>query len=281
MPGWRPSLSIAVLCAGIGVALWSAPRAEGPPGDLERALGILEYLVGDYSEAVSEEGRLLDDFELEEQVTLLGEVGAILGSQPGSKPEALERELDALGRAAREHRPPREVVPRLRDLHTRIATEFGVQITPRIVPSLPVGRLVYESACVVCHGEDGGAGTPTAQQLAPPPRDFLAPEQANRLSPYSVFAAVTWGIQGTAMPSFEALDEDERWSVAFYVLALRQEVGQAAPAAPVAGAPRLALRDLALASDRDLLQRLAPLPEADRQRQLRWWRLVLPLAISE
>lgn len=280
MSGWRALLSVAGACAGIGLAFLRTPAADAPPGDLERALGILEYLIGDYSEAVSEDGRLLDPFELEEQVTLLGEVGTVLGSQPGAEHEALQRDLGALVRAARDRRPPSEVVPRLRDLHTRIAGEFGVQLTPRIVPSLPVGRLVYESACSACHGEDGSAAPATALELVPPPRNFLAPEPAERLSPYTVFAAVTWGIQGTPMPSFESLDEDERWSVAFYVLALRQDPARAAPVAPAAGAPELTLGDLAFATDRDLLRRAEPLPEADRRRQLRWWRLVLPLAIS-
>jgi len=284
----------AILLVAAGIVLVAADVPYPARVDLQRALGILQYLIGDYCEAVDERGKLLSEEELDEQVQLVDDVLAILAEQssPASKPmlhraRDVRRHIVALA-------PPQEVVPQLRDLHTRIVHEFDVQIAPTTVPALPVGRIVYESSCMTCHGANGDAQTPLARTLAPPPRSFLAPDQEVRLSPYAVFAAVTWGIPGTAMPGFETLEEDERWSVAFYVAALRQggdgrsvatadqraSTRSTASQIPAVGFPQLTVHDLAFATDRDLLELLQGVPENVRRAQLRRWRLQMPLEVG-
>jgi high-affinity iron transporter len=278
----RAAIGILALAAGLA----TVGGQDTPPGDLARGLGILEYLVGDYAEAVGDDGRLIDQFELDEQLGLLGEVEAIVRAQPHRMTRALVRELRLTRKEMRSRRPPREVVPELRRLHTTIVHEYGVQLAPTTVPSIVVGRIAYATSCAICHGDDGRGNTLLARELKPPPRDFLDPEKAATMSPYSVFAAVTWGIPGTGMASFETLSEDERWSLAFYVLALRQGEPAAADviATPALGGatavPGLTIRDLAFATDSDLRARAASLPEDACEAQIARWRWSPPFDIE-
>ncbi len=55
----------------------------------------------------------------------------------------------------------------------------------------------------------------------PPPANFNDPERMAGLSPFKVFNTASFGIDGTAMASFNALPEQQRWEVAFYVMSLR------------------------------------------------------------
>jgi high-affinity iron transporter len=276
--GWKLWPLIVLVAAGIVLA--GADEPFPAHTDLQRALGILQYLTGDYCEAVDEQGKLLSQAELDEQLELVDDVLGILAEQTEPASRTILRQARDIRRHIAGQQPPHEVVPQLRDLHTHIVRGFDVQIAPTTVPALPVGRLVYESSCITCHGEKGDADTPIARTLEPGPRSFLAPEQELRLSPYAVFAAVSWGIPGTAMPGFETLEEDERWSVAFYVASLRQGGGALPAQLPASNVPALTIHDLAFATDRDLLELLNGVPENQRRAQLRRWRLDLPLGIG-
>jgi cytochrome c553 len=176
-----------------------------------------------------------------------------------------------------------------------------VRLEPEQVPSLAAGRILYAESCAICHGDDGRGNTLAAATQTPPPRDFLAPDLEATLSPYSAFSMITYGVQGTAMASFETLSEEERWALAFYVLSLRHagdtqpangiasftSPGNAAgsktaPAPPgAARVPDLSVRDVALATDADLAAKLAGLPEAERRAQIARWRHILPLRVAD
>lgn len=56
-----------------------------------------------------------------------------------------------------------------------------------------------------------------AAQLDPAPTDFTDKERALNRSILGLYDAITNGIDDTAMPSFQQLTEQERWSMAFYV----------------------------------------------------------------
>jgi high-affinity iron transporter len=55
----------------------------------------------------------------------------------------------------------------------------------------------------------------------PLPANFTDPERIGGLSPFKAFNAASFGIEGTAMASFAALTEEQRWQVAFYIFSLR------------------------------------------------------------
>jgi mono/diheme cytochrome c family protein len=91
------------------------------------------------------------------------------------------------------------------------------------------GRLVYERACVMCHGVDGkgdgAAGWFIGRYSSPHPRDFTTESFKLRSTAsgemptdQDLFRTVTQGIPGY-MPSFNGLTEEERWEVIAYVKA--------------------------------------------------------------
>jgi high-affinity iron transporter len=72
-----------------------------------------------------------------------------------------------------------------------------------------------------------------------------------------VYNALTFGVPGTAMASFDALSPADRWSLAFYVFRLGHEGQQAGPPAA------MPLADLAIRTDHELKEALQALGHPD------------------
>lgn len=277
----KPALLLAaslVVCLRLGATIaWSEARSSasltsGPStranvlDAMHRAVGILNYVIGDYPIAVGPDGGVRNEGEYLEQVALLEDVDRILAAAaadaaPASNPSAADEGLRTLRRWVQERRQPdavQELATALRD--TLIASNSLV-LAPTKLPSLARGRQLYASACAACHGNIGRAQTPIADRLDPRPTDLLARHLDQTLSPYQAFNVVTYGVKGTSMPSFEVLSAAERWDIAFYVMAMRQR------AFPGAGAtssdPPLAVQ--ATSSDADLARWLSARGVAGRQ----------------
>lgn len=93
--------------------------------------------------------------------------------------------------------------------------------------TLARGRIVYERACLWCHGAGGRGDGPAGWQIgrfrAPRPRDFVAESFKFRSTPsgtlptdQDLFRVISRGIRGV-MPPFGALLEAERWDVIAYI----------------------------------------------------------------
>lgn len=80
-------------------------------------------------------------------------------------------------------------------------------------------RRIFDTACIVCHQQDG-APTPFAQAFEPPPPDL----RVYSMTPEHAFNVITHGYPGTEMPSFAVLSDDVRRALAEIVVSLR-EVG--------------------------------------------------------
>ena len=153
-------------------------------------------------------------------------------------------------------RPPAEVNAAVRRLRDALVATYALRLAPGQPPNLPRGAALYQQGCAACHGSDGRARTPLALSLSPPPLDFRAPRLSETLSPYQVFNVMTFGVPGTAMPSFESLTEDERWDLAFHVLSLRHSNhASTAPARPS--------RENSLAASLPSLSELASFTDAE------------------
>jgi high-affinity iron transporter len=104
--------------------------------------------------------------------------------------------------------------------------------------------------CAACHGASGEGDGEQARRLDPAPANFRDRERLAQLSPYRVYNALTFGVPGTAMASFEALSPEDRWSLAFYVFRLGHE-GRLS-----SGPTGLTLADMAGLSDGEILDAL-------------------------
>lgn len=93
---------------------------------------------------------------------------------------------------------------------------------------LSLGKDTYTQECAACHGADGRGKGKAADLLDIKPRDFVAAKYRlvstwERLpTDEDLFNAITRGIPGTAMPSWEHLSEQQRWALAHYVKSFAQ-----------------------------------------------------------
>jgi high-affinity iron transporter len=235
------------------------PDGASIDDEMHRALGMLNYFIGDYPLAVSDDGQILNDFEYREQLGLLASLRAIL-SEPDARAvhrsdttSSLRRDIDALCGLVDEQRSAPDVLGQALNLRDALVARYELELSPAELPSLARGRELYGRACSVCHGAVGRGRTPAAQRLDPRPTDLLSRHLDQTLSPYQTFNIVTFGVDGTAMPAFAALSAAERWDLAFYVMAMRQR------AVPRAGVSRLdpPLEVLARSTDEELARWLA------------------------
>jgi cytochrome c oxidase cbb3-type subunit I/II len=115
--------------------------------------------------------------------------------------------------------------------------------------SIADGRLIYERACIYCHGNEGTGKGPVAfflsRDTGPRPRDFtLGPykfrstESGELPLDEDLFRTITRGIVGY-MPGFVGLDAPDRWKLVYYIKSLAPEDFEDSQPEPikVAGSP--------------------------------------------
>lgn len=107
-------------------------------------------------------------------------------------------------------------------------------------PSVEEGRALYESnGCASCHGRDGHGDGPVAHTLDARPTDFRYPRMFLRgSSPDAVAKTLFEGValhltssgpltrshHELVMPRFNHLSDEERHSLALYVLSIQKEI---------------------------------------------------------
>jgi mono/diheme cytochrome c family protein len=106
------------------------------------------------------------------------------------------------------------------------ATRAGVELqdpfhaTPR---TLDEGKALFQTYCMVCHGEKGLGDGPIAGKIPPPPSYVSA--RLMQFPPGRIFYVATkgWG----KMPSYATqLSADERWKIVTYVHTVLQGKGE-------------------------------------------------------
>lgn len=84
------------------------------------------------------------------------------------------------------------------------------------------GEALYETNCVLCHGERGNGRGQRSSGFVRKPTRFADPTWRRGTSPRRAFFVVREGRQGTPMPSWSTLSEDETWDIVAYVLSLAE-----------------------------------------------------------
>jgi hypothetical protein len=75
------------------------------------------------------------------------------------------------------------------------------------------------TACKVCHGSLGN-GMGIMPGLNPKPRNFACKETMSKVSDGQIFYIITHGSQGTEMPAFRFLSDDQVWQIIIYLRSL-------------------------------------------------------------
>src|SRR3989338_8175387 len=85
------------------------------------------------------------------------------------------------------------------------------------------GEALYQKQCASCHGLLGAGDGKAAYLLYPKPRDFTRGEfrliSTNDMTARDedLFKTISRGMPGSAMPPWESLSDEERWSLVYYV----------------------------------------------------------------
>ena len=106
-----------------------------------------------------------------------------------------------------------------------VSTPATATVASTALPAVEVGRDLYaENGCATCHGAEGHGDGPVGKTLAPTPRDFRdgAAFKAGR-DEGAIARTIAQGFNqaGSKMPAFGHLSEQERRSLALFVISLR------------------------------------------------------------
>lgn len=88
------------------------------------------------------------------------------------------------------------------------------------------GRELYlRHGCAVCHGDEGRGDGPMAPNLSPPPQDLHDPSTYRAgASAEEIASTIQKGLvvfQGSGMPAYAHIPEDERLELARYIVSLQ------------------------------------------------------------
>ena len=127
------------------------------------------------------------------------------------------------------------------------AVSVSVMTIPASADLLDLGRGVYKTRCIGCHGPKGDGNGPAATFLSPRPRDFTLGVFKFRTTPSGslptdgdLYRTVTRGVRWTAMPTWHELPDKERFAVVTYIktLSTRWKDETPEPPAVIADPPK-------------------------------------------
>ena len=98
--------------------------------------------------------------------------------------------------------------------------------------SIAAGRQLFiEQECDSCHGADGRGDGPKADELVDDwdvpiqPGDLTRPYFANGKQDQDIYRVFTGALNGTPMPAFDDLTDEQRWQLVDFVQSLEQKKG--------------------------------------------------------
>jgi high-affinity iron transporter len=234
-------------------------------------LALVDYIGSDYRNAV-QAGKIVNAEEYQEMTEFSArslELFRELKNREHADKAGIENELRALASHIQRKSADDAVAESAQTIKERLIATYDIVTHPKALPDLESGKRVYAQNCAQCHGETGkgdGPGRDSMNPKNPPPADFHDTERMAGLSPFKAFNTASYGIEGTAMASFAALSERQRWDVAFYLFSLRfsaesAKAGAALLQRKAAPAELTSVSTLAGHSDEELLSRVKPYTE--------------------
>lgn len=287
-------------CLGIGPRAFGESAAETPTSDqhARRLVSLIDYVAGDYAEAVRD-GRIVSTAEYAEMQDFVSGAASEFVSVSPAFPQDVAadiekqfKSLDALVAGKADVAAVRAVISGIK---TRVLAQGLIATSPTTTPDWAEARRLYAQECASCHGVNGEGDGAAARGLEPPPRNFHDGPVMDQSSPFKFYNALQLGIAGTAMASYaEKLTSDQRWSLAFYVSGLRHGIAtMEAPDAAYEGIPEplrrklsgagLSLAKLSSTSDAELrsfLQAHAGVPDENLSTVLSLLRSAAPFTKS-
>jgi mono/diheme cytochrome c family protein len=90
--------------------------------------------------------------------------------------------------------------------------------------SIKKGKELYAmNGCNGCHGDEGKGDGAAAATLPVPPTNLTYPVRSAGPKPEDTFRVLTVGLEGSPMPSFGFLSEEDRWHLVSYIAYLMNQ----------------------------------------------------------
>jgi high-affinity iron transporter len=207
-------LPLLLLCA---LAFVLATPAAAQQAEVQTSWRLLDYLAVDYPGAVSD-GRVVSASEYKEMSEFAASVRERIGGLPEKPGKArLVAGADALKGAIARKAAPAEVATLAHGLAAQLIAAYPVPLAPKTMPDASRGDALFAQNCAACHGAAGDGKGPMAAKLNPPPIAFADRERARQRSLFALYQVIDQGLEGTAMQSFGALPDADKWALAFRV----------------------------------------------------------------
>ena len=202
----------------ITVVSFNALALESEQTKIKQIAQLSEYVGVDYVAAVGN-GEILDPDEYQEMSEfshVILEQASQLSSQT-TKFDTVKVQAKALHTAI-SNKASVEDVRKASSLLRESLLAFMPQLSlPTTLLPTEQTKALFAANCSMCHGASGQGNGPLAKNLTPEPTNFTDKERATNRSLMGLYDAVTNGINDTPMVAFTQFNEQQRWSLAFYV----------------------------------------------------------------
>jgi mono/diheme cytochrome c family protein len=103
-----------------------------------------------------------------------------------------------------------------------LAGDGAAPVSPPLTPeSIHAGEGVFFEYCSGCHGRRADGRGPESLNLDPKPQNLRNAQFVKHLSDERMYASISGGVRGTAMPAWELnLAPERRWNVIHYIRSL-------------------------------------------------------------
>lgn len=178
---------------------------------------VLDYVSNDYAGAVDDKGRVLNQFEYDEQKNLIqSAVESFQGNAVLKDNQSIYEKLQKIKSGVEKKISPEEISKLSKITSEEVLNVAHLEVHPKFQPDTHRGQFLYEKNCITCHGVNGQGDGPLGKNLNPPPANFTDATRMTTYTPFKAFNTIRLGVAGTGMMPFKFSDEDT-WNLAYYV----------------------------------------------------------------